>query len=157
MPLRGSDRLNDIIREVDAGGDPVRQYTMTNGDGRQSVSTLVACPKRSPRKIARTPDRYVAFITNARVDGPGDHTGSCQRRTASGGAETGYRILKQARAKSPRVAARLFLMSFSPAYVNFWLPCRRMRIDDAWQGTELPMVDYSDILWMYVAARGRPP
>ena len=75
------------------------------------------------------------------------------------GIETGYCVLKQAKAKtkSPRVAARLFLMFFSLRYVNFWLLYRRMLVDDAWQGTELPMADYSDILWMYVAARGRPP
>ena len=28
IPLRGSDRLSDIIKEVDAGGGPVREYTV---------------------------------------------------------------------------------------------------------------------------------
>ena len=160
MPLRGSDRLNEIIMEVDAGGDPVREYTMTNGDGRQSVSTLVVCSKKNPPKKAKTTDRYVAFITNARVDDPGDLLRLIPKTYRKRwGIETGYRILKQARAKtkSPRVAARLFLMFFSLAYVNFWLLYRRMLVDDAWQGIELPMADYSDILWMYIAARGRPP
>ena len=54
MPLRGSDRLGDIIREVDAGRDPVREHTMTNGEGRQSTSTLVVCPKKNPPKNAKT-------------------------------------------------------------------------------------------------------
>ena len=160
MPLRGSDRLGDIIREVDAGGDPVREYTMTNGEGRQSVSTLVVCPKKNPPKNAKTADRYVAFITNVKVDDHRDLLRLIPRTYRKRwGIETGYRVLKQARAKtkSTRTAARLFLMFFSLAYVNFWLMYRRMLTDDTVPGTELPMTDYSDILWMCVTARGRPP
>ena len=160
MPLRGSDKLHDIIERVDAGGDPIREYTMTNKDGRQSTSTLVVCPKKNPPKNARTADRYVAFITNMRVDNPRDllvHIPKTYRKRW--GIETGYRILKQARArtKSPRTAARLFLMFFSLAYVNFWLLYRRALIMCAGPHAELPMADYSDILWMHVTAYGRPP
>ena len=160
MPLRGSDRLNDIIGEVDAGGDPVREYTITNKDGRQSTSTLVICPKKKPPKNARTADRYVAFVTNIRVDNPRDLLRLVPKTYRKRcGIETGYRVLKQARAKtmSLRIAARLFLMSFSLAYVNFWLLYRRMLIDDDGPEDELPMADYSDILWMLVTTRRRPP
>ena len=160
MPLRGSDKLGRIIEEVDAGGEPVREYTMSNREGRQSTSTLVVCPKKNPPKNAKTADRYVAFITNVRVDNPKDllsHIPKTYRKRW--GIETGYRVLKQARAKtkSPRTAARLFLMFFSLAYVNFWLLYRRALIVDAGPHAELPMADYSDILWMYVTARGKPP
>ena len=72
MPLRGSDKLSRIIEEVDAGGEPVREYTMSNREGRQSTSTLVICPKKNPPKNAKTADRYVAFITNVKVDNPKD-------------------------------------------------------------------------------------
>ena len=160
MPLRGSDRLGDIIREVDAGGDPVREHTMTNGEGRQSTSTLVICPKKNPPRNAKTADRYVAFITNVKVDDHRDLLRLIPKTYRKRwGIETGYRVLKQARAKtkSPRVAARLFLMFFSLAYVNFWLLYRRTLIDDAGSAAGLPMADYSDILWMCVTARGRPP
>ncbi|MBI1658870.1 MAG: transposase [Thaumarchaeota archaeon] len=160
MPLRGSGRLSDIIEDVDAGGDPIRAYTMVNKDGRQSTSTLVVCPKRNPPKSARAADRYVAFITNIRVDNPRDllrHIPKTYRKRW--GIETGYRVLKQARArtKSPRMAARLFLMFFSLAYVNFWLLYRRALIGNGGPHAELPMADYSDILWMSVTASGRPP
>ena len=160
MPLRGSDRLDDIIKDVDAGGEPIREYTMANKDGRQSTSTLVVCLKKNPPKNAGATDRYVAFITNMRVDNPRDllvHIPKTYRKRW--GIETGYRVLKQARAKtkSPRTAARLFLMFFSLAYVNFWLLCRRALIVDGGPHVELPMADYSDILWMYVTASGRPP
>ena len=76
------------------------------------------------------------------------------------GIETRYRVLKQAKVKtkSPRIAARLFLMFFSLAYVNFWLLYRRTLFDgSAGSAAELPMADYSDILWMYVMVHDRPP
>ncbi len=159
MPLRGSDRLGDIMRDVDAGGCPVREYTMTNKGGRRSTSTLVICPKKNPPKNAGVADRYVAFITNIRVDNPRDllvHIPKTYRKRW--GIETGYRILKQARArtKSPRTAARLFLMFFSLAYVNFWLLYRRALIGNAGPHAELPMADYSDIIWMHATARTGP-
>ena len=80
---------------------------------RQSTSTLVVCPKRNPPKNAKTADRYVAFITNIRVNNAWDllrYIPKTYRKRW--GIETGYRILKQARIKSPRMAARLFLMFF---------------------------------------------
>ena len=80
----------------------------------------MVCPKRNPPKNARTADRYVVFITNIRVDNPRDllvHIPKTYRKRW--GIETRYRILKQARTKSIRMATRLFLMFFSLAYVNF--------------------------------------
>lgn len=148
MPLRKSNRLSGIIKEADAGGSPVREYTMVNEAGMQSTSRLVVCPKKNPRKGAGIPDRYIAFITNVKVDNPRDLLGripgTYRKRW---GIETGYRVLKQARAKtkSPRTAARLLLMFFSLAYVNFWLLYRRMMINgDAGPEVELSMADYSD-------------
>ena len=110
-------------------------------------------------KNAKTADRYVAFITNIRVDNPRDLLRRIPKTYRKRwGIETGYRILKQARArtKSPRMAARLFLMFFSLACVNFWLLYCRVLINDAGPHAELPMADYSDILWMHVTASGRP-
>ena len=89
MPLRGSDRLSDIIREVDAGKEIPYANTpgMTNREGMQSTSTLVICPKRNPPRNAKTADRYVAVITNIRVDNTaGSGSDTYQRHTASGGA-----------------------------------------------------------------------
>ena len=127
---------------------------------RQSTSTLAVCPKRNPPKNARTADRYVAFITNIRVDNPRDLLRRIPKTYRKRwGIETGYRILKQARArtKSPRMVARLFLMFFSLAYVNFWLLYRRALIGNGGPHAKLPMADYSDILWMHVTTGGRPP
>ena len=163
MPLRKSSRLSEIIREVDAGeSSPVREYTMTNDAGRQSTSTLVVCPKKDPRKNAVVTDRYVAFITNIKVDNPRDLLSYIPKTYRKRwGIETGYRVLKQVRAKtkSPMIAARLLLMFFSMAYVNFWLLYRRMLINGDGAGPEenLPMTDYSDQLWMYVKASRKPP
>ena len=111
----------------------MREYTTANGEGRQSVSTLVVCPKKNPSKKAKTADRYVAFITNVKVDGAGDLLRLMPKTYRKRRGRAGYRILKQARAKtkSPMVAARLFLMFISLAYVNFWLLYRRMLVDDA--------------------------
>ena len=48
-------------------------------------------------------------------------------------------------------------MFFSLAYVNFWLLYHRALINDAGPHAELPMADYSDILWMHATARTGPP
>ena len=161
MPLKGSDKLREILEEVDAGGDPVRKYTMTNKAGRRSTSTLVVCRKKNARKNAKTADRYVAFITNIKMDNPGDLIRLIPRTYRKRwGIETGYRVLKQVRAKtkSPRAAARLLLMFFSLAYANFWLFYRRMLINaSAGKIKALPIADYSDLLWLRITARGRPP
>ena len=161
MPLRGSDRLSEIIREVDAGGGPVREYTMANREGRRSTSTLVVCRKKNPGKNAKATDRYIAFITNIVVDKPGDLIRIIPKTYRKRwGIETGYRILKQVRAKtkSPRAAARLLLMFFSLAYANFWLLYRRMLISaGAGKTKALPIADYSDLLWLQITARNRPP
>ena len=161
MPLRGSDRLSDIIKAVDAGGDPVREYTMVNRAGRRSTSTLVVCPKKNPAKNAKAADRYIAFITNIVVDNPRDLIRLIPRTYRKRwGIETGYRVLKQVRAKtkSPRAAARLLLMFFSLAYANFWLLYRRMLINgDAGTEKNMPIADYSDLLWMLITDRSRPP
>ena len=86
MPLRGSDRLNEIIMEVDAGGDPVREYTMTDGmAGSPSRRWWCAQRRTSPRK----PRPQAGTSRSSPTPGwttPVIHSGSCQRRTASGGA-----------------------------------------------------------------------
>ena len=138
----------------------MREYAMGNRAGRRSTSTLVVCPKKNPPKNAKAADRYVAFITNIVVDNPGDLIrlipGMYRKRW---GIETRYRILKQVRAKtkSPRAAARLLLMFFSLAYANFWLLYRRMLINGGAGTGELPIADCSDLLWMLITDRSRPP
>ena len=157
MPLKGSDRLREILEEVDAGGDPVREYAMANKAGRRSTSTLVVCRKKN----AKAADRYVAFITNIKMGNPGDLIRLIPRTYRRWwGIEVGYLVLKQVRAKtkSPRAAARLLLMFFSLAYANFWLFYRRVLISaGAGKAKALPIADYSDLLWLRIAARGRPP
>ena len=71
--------------------------------------------------------------------------------------ETGYRVIKQARAKtmSPYWSARLFLFFFSLVYVNFWLIRRKMLVDGIWEA--FTMVDYCDELWVYIVFIRKPP
>lgn len=71
--------------------------------------------QEEPFKNARTVGKYVAFITNIRVDNSRDllrHIPKAYRKRW--GIEVGYHVLEWARAKtkSPRTAARLFLVFF---------------------------------------------
>ena len=160
MPLRGSDKLSRIIEEVDAGGEPVREYTMSNREGRQSTSTLVVCPKKNPPKNAKTADRHVAFITNVKVDNPKDLLRLIPKTYRKRwGIETGYRVLEWARAKtkSPRTAARLFLFFLSLAFYNFWSLCREEHTIWCGRAIPMPMHDYADGLLMHIGGMARPP
>lgn len=162
MPLRGSKKLYNMMKEVDAGtGEPIREYTMTNKAGESSTSTLVICLKKNPRKTGDVKDKYIAFLTNIQVDNPRKlltYIPKVYRQRW--GIETGYRIIKQVRAKtkSPRASARLFLFHISLVYTNVWLLYRGMRVDDHTElKTNIPMDDHADALWLYVTSSSRPP
>lgn len=159
MPLSGSTRLYGIMGEVDAGTGPaVLPYTMTSRNGQSVTAALVIVPKA--RKRGRIRDRYVAFLTNIELDCPKKllrHMPKTYR--VRWGIETGYRVLEGARArtKSPKMAARLFFFFLSLAFYNFWSLCRQEQAVWAGKAMPMPMYDYADALWMYVAGEDRPP
>ena len=158
MPLRGNDKIYGIMNEVHTKtGAAVRPYTMTANDGRTVTFTLVVCRKKLPPnyKPRRVQDMYVAFATNIKVENPKKLLRYIPKvYRARWGIEIGYRVLEEIRAKtkSPRTVARLFLLFFSLAFVNYWL---LYKIVDA-KGIEKrkdvtdAISDYADLLWLYM-------
>ena len=159
MPLSGNKKLYRMMEEYDAGtGGAIREYEMTNKKGEKVTATLVICRKDNPGKITQTSDKYIAFLTNLPTDNPEwliKYIPKTYRYRW--GIETGYRVIKQIRAKtmSPYWSARLFLFFFSLVYANFWLIYRRMIVD----GSEeyLTMSVYRFRFAIYVMFAGRPP
>ena len=161
MPMRGNEKIYQIMREVDKGtGEAVREYTMTGKDGRTATFTLVVCRKKKAGKKGRIRDKYIAFATNIVVKSAKNLLRYIPNMYRDRwGIETGFRSLKDVRAKtkSPRTAARLFLMIFSLVFVNFWV-LFKIWSDETRFRAELCTVlsDYADILWLYVEGRYKP-
>lgn len=161
MPLRGNKKIYQIMRDVDEGtGEAVREYTMKGKDGRTVTFTLVVCRKKKVGKTGRISDKYIAFATNIAVKSAKNLLRYIPKMyRARWGIETGFSKLKEVRAKtkSPRTAARVFLMVFSIVLVNFWV-LFKIWSDDARFKAEFCTIlaDYADILWLYVKGRYEP-
>ena len=157
--------------KVDNGTGPaVRPYTLTNKDGESVTGTVVIVRKkinrrdtRKKRKQTKPPkiqDKYVAFLTNIDVHKPAQLLKYIPKKYRDRWViETGYRSLKQVRAKtkSPKTSARLFLFYFSLLLTIFWLICRATQMPYWWPALPTPLTDYADCIYIHAYESHKPP
>lgn len=173
IPVPGNQKLYDMMQEYhDGTGEAIRPYTIKNKDGKSITGTLVICTRKKPRKHKRSrrkksdgkssksrmSDLYVAFLTNIEVKNPKKLLKYIPKTyRIRWGIETGYRVLESSRAKtkSPKIAARLFLLFFSLVFVNFWLMFKRDNPD--FPKDPMPLFDYADVLWKYLTSMSKAP
>ena len=104
-------------------------------------------------------DLYAGLITNIKVDDPKDLIRRIPKvYRIRWGIEAGCRKLGEIRARtnSPRIAARLFLLSFSLGLLNFWALYKEMYADGAGDEKDLALFDFGR-LSLYATYTDRPP
>ena len=148
-------------------GKAVREYATTAKDGTTVAPTMGIVPKKprpcragcgecKRRKPVLVQDKYVAFLTNAVVDGPAELLKCIPKKyRARRGIETGYGSVEsvRAKAKSPGTSARLFLLYYT-VVVNLWLYCKAAQAPYWGPSPVMPLVDYVDCLWLHVTREG---